>query len=183
MWIASSNQCSPPSQSSLRSLNRRWKSSPTILSILSHTISTITQQTVEIFTNHIIVPYYRHRHHHHHKAKVGLRPARPSGWDLGARVQFKRVHFGCSQRLASDWILLRKYNFRDCWFCFARLVVLITLLLFSMAFCSFSERFKWSHHYFKTMLARYVLVDQYLVIHAGKPVDKQEQLTKTNFLE
>ena len=31
---------------------------------------------------------------HIDQAQVGLRPAKPSRWDLGARIQFKRVHFG-----------------------------------------------------------------------------------------
>ena len=31
--------------------------------------------------------------HHHQKAKAGLRPARPSGRDCGARIGFKQVHF------------------------------------------------------------------------------------------
>ena len=35
MWIASSNQCLPPSQSSLPSPNRRWKSSRILLSLSS----------------------------------------------------------------------------------------------------------------------------------------------------
>ena len=45
-----------------------------------------------------------------------------------------------------------------------------------MDFCSFPERFEWSH---ATILERYVLLDRYLIIQALKPVDNQDQPTKS----